>query len=54
MARIGFSDYIDCKSTNSGDGDVVSCVVCETGHEVEERNLGNSVSSYQSLVALLI
>ena len=46
MARIGLSDYIDCKSTNGGDGHVVSCVGCETGHEVEEEN---SVSSYQSL-----
>lgn len=51
MARIGLSDHIDCKSTNGGDGDVVSCVGCETGHEVEK---GNSVSSYQSQWALLI
>ena len=46
MARIGLTDYIDCKSTNGGDGHVVSCVGCETGHEVEEEN---SVSIYQSL-----
>ena len=47
MARIGLSNYIDCKSTNGGDGDVVSCVGCETGHEVQVEK-GNSVSSYQS------
>lgn len=34
MSRIGLSNYIDCKSTNSGDGDVVSCVGCEPGHKV--------------------
>lgn len=39
MARIGLPDYIDCKSTNGGDGSVVSCVGCETGHEVEKENL---------------
>lgn len=32
MARIGLTDYIDCKSTNGGDGHVVSYVGCETGH----------------------
>ena len=36
MSRIGLSNYIDCKSTNGGDGDVVSCAGCEPGHEVEK------------------
>jgi hypothetical protein len=32
MTRIGLSNYIDSKSTNGGDGDLVSWVGGETGH----------------------
>jgi hypothetical protein len=37
MARISLSNYIDCESTNGGDGDAVSCVGCEAGHGVEKE-----------------
>lgn len=38
MTRIGLSNYIDCKSTNGGDGDVVSCVGCEPGHKLRRES----------------
>ena len=53
MARIGLSNYIDCESTNGGDGDAVSCVGYEAGHGVQvEREIRSQV--YQSHCALLI
>ena len=38
MAGVGLSNHIDYKSTNSGDGDVVSWLRGETRHGVRKRN----------------
>lgn len=49
MSRIGLSNYIDCKSTNGGDGDVVSCVGYEPGHEVDSEKGIQSQSHWHYL-----
>ena len=55
MSRIGLSNYIDCKSTNSGDSDVVSCVGCEPGHEVlEETWIRSQVTNHHIGITYLI